>query len=109
MALKENGEIYLYTALDSNANDGYTALMHFRNNQILHKHLHYSEPNQYADILTSIGTWFPDMDKSTIVFPFVVYTERWEFTDDPPQKTRIVIGLSNILSTDWAGLLAFKG
>lgn len=107
MAHKGNIEFYLYTGFNQDATEAYAALEYLRTTALQYRHLHYGDDAAHADVFTSVGSWFETVP--AMKFPFVVYTEQYEFTDPQNRVSKIVIGLDNIKATDWNALQAFSG
>lgn len=108
MAHRRNEEFYLYTGLTSNSNDCYAALMFMRSldiNSFKFKHLHYGEPAQHEELLSSLKTWNPTLEN--LDFPFVIYTKVYDFEDNPNRVPTFVKGLADIQNTDWVALYSF--
>lgn len=109
MAHIRNEEFYLYTGLCADNGDCYSALMHLRtidSNTFKFKHLHYGEPNQHEELLNNLKTWGDNLED--LAFPFVIYTQVYDFEDNPTRRPTFVKGLQQIQSTDWPALYSFE-
>jgi hypothetical protein len=106
MAHKANVDFYLYTAFDNTSADCYAALEFMLGTGINFRHLHYVAGAQIPTVLANVGSWFPEQ---TVNFPMVVYTEQYEIEDPEPRVDRLVTGLHEINSTNWAELASFIG
>lgn len=107
MAHKRNDDFYLYTGLTANGNECYEALQHLNQSGLPFRHLHYGDPGQHAQVISSIKDWF---DEGTeVAMPFVTYLEVYDVTDPVAKVAKIVSGINNIKSTDWLSLSNFQG
>ena len=92
MIIKVKG-IHLYTGLSAEGADSVEALFWMRQNvgRDNFTHLHYGDPEQFADLFAALNTWWPGVifDK----FPFITYDEVDEKYD---YTRRYIIGLEDI-------------
>jgi hypothetical protein len=108
MAHIKNEDFYLYTGLTANGDECHEAFTYLTSTGIQFRHLHYGDPAQHDDVITSVSTWFQGQNL-TLEFPFVHYTEVYEFEDIPHKKVNIAIGINDIKATDWNSLFNFAG
>jgi hypothetical protein len=108
MAHIRNDDFYLYTGFTANGNENYEAFEFLTNSGLQFRHLHYGDPKQHPEVISSIQNWFPELE-TPITFPFVTYSKNWQVTDPLPRTPEIVIGLQNIKNTDWNALETFQG
>ena len=109
MAHKRNDEVTLYTGFTSNGDENHAAYEVLEASGVPYRHLHYGNPVQHPDVLASIKTWFPNGSADAIKLPFVTYYKVYEVTDPVSRVPTIVIGGTDIASTDWAAINSFSG
>ena len=108
MAHRKNTEFHLYTGFTPNGNECYAAYEHLVATGLLFRHLHYGDPIQHPEVIASLNTWWDSLPKA-IEFPFVTYTEMYDFTDPQSSIPKIIIGIDDIRTTDWVALESFQG
>jgi len=111
MSIIKIKDVYLYTALTSNANDSLAAIEWLDQNNINYTMLSYgADEETQNNVLSALSTWwFCDpvtnvVDRHTFTqFPFVVY----DAIDDQYEKTkRYLEGISAITSSNLVELSA---
>ncbi len=110
MAHIRNDEFTLYTGFTSNGDENFAAFEAMKASGVPHRHLHYGDPGQHADVTTNIQTWFRNDDTvGEIKLPFVTYYKSYEVTDPVSRVPAIVIGGAAIAAADWVALQNFAG
>ena len=110
MAHIRNDEFTLYTGFTSNGDENHAAYEFMKASGVPHRHLHYGDPSQHADVVANIQTWFRENTSITdIKLPFVTYYKSYQVTDPVSRVPEIVIGGAAIAATDWVALQNFAG
>lgn len=107
MAHRSNSNFSLYSGLDANALKSHEAYTHLTDLEVNFKHMHYSRPSQIPEVLTNLGSWFPE--EENLAFPLVTYEEVYDEEDSPNRVVRVINGLEAIKAADWAALTTFQG